>query len=239
MPLLLLHGSADSPRCWSGVIAELGPTIRVVAPSLPPAPRDGGSALEQDLAWLHPLVQELGGAVDLVGHSYGALLGLRYALAHPGAVGRLGLCEPIAFHLLEGSPAKEGIDALNAAFFGHLAGDRPEAALAGLVDYWNGAGAFGGLAPSARARLLGGLPRTASEVAAGRDDQSRVEELGAVRIPCFVLAGEHTTIESQEVCRSIADAVPAPYRVVSGAGHQAPRTHPCAVAESIRALLRR
>ncbi len=238
MSLLLVHGSADTPRCWSGVIAALDPSIDVSAPALPPPPADGGAALEQDLLWLHEQVQEFDGPVDLVGHSYGALLGLRYTLARPGAVRRLGLCEPIAFNLLQGTPAKEGIDALNGSFFGRLDTD-PDEALAGLVDYWNGLGAFGSLSAGARERLLDSLPRTASEVASGRDDRTRVEELETLQIPCFVLAGEHTTSESRAVCQCIADAVPAPYRLIRGAGHQAPRTHPAEVAEAIAGLLRR
>jgi pimeloyl-ACP methyl ester carboxylesterase len=238
MPLLLLHGSADTPRCWSGVIANLDPSIDVSAPALPPAPADGGSALEHDLEWLHEQVQALGGAVDLVGHSYGALLGLRYALDRPGVVRRLGLCEPIAFNLLSGTPAKDGIDALNRSFFGRLDTD-PEAALAGLVDYWNGPGAFAAVSATARGRLLDSLARTASEVASGRDDRTTAQELLSLGIPCFVLAGERTTVESRAVCQAIADAVSAPSRIVRGAGHQAPRTHPGDVGEAIAALLRR
>jgi len=238
MPLLLLHGSADTPRCWSGVIAALDPAIDVCAPALPPAPAGGGAALEQDLQWLHEQVRGLGGTVDLVGHSYGALLGLRYALERPAAVRRLGLCEPIAFNLLDGTPAKEGIDGLNESFFGRLQGE-PEQALAGLVDYWNGTGAFAAVSAAARDRLMAALARTASEVASGRDDQTTPDELRSLAMPCFVLAGEHTTAEALAVCRSIADAVGAPYRIVRGAGHQAPRTHPADVAEAIAGLLRR
>ena len=239
MPLLLLHGSADSPRCWSGVITALGPGPRATAPPLPPAPAAGGSAIAQDLSWLHAQVLGLGGAVDLVGHSYGALLGLRYALQRPERVRHLGLCEPIAFHLLQGHPLRLEIDALNAAFFGHIAAGRSEAALAGLVDYWNGPGAFLGLSAAARSRLGRELPRTASEVAAGRDDQTAVADLAGLGMPCAVLAGVGTTAASRAVCEVLAEAVGTSVQIVRGAGHQAPRTHPQAVADAIGSLLTR
>lgn len=236
MALLLLHGSADSPRCWSGVVAALD-GVDVATPPLPGPPLEG-AALAGDLEWLEAIVAGLG-VVDLVGHSYGALLALRFALAHPGAVRRLGMCEPIAFHLLAGRPEMSAIDGLNAQFFGELEQGRPRRGLAGLVDYWNGPGAFDALPEGAQGRLVAGLERTAAEVASGMQDRTTAMELAALTMPCMVLAGEQTTAASLGVCARIAGATGAPYVVVRGAGHQAPRTHPDAVAGAIAALLRR
>lgn len=237
--VLLLHGSADSPRCWAGVqrlLEERG--IATHAPPLPAAP-DVGAALEADLPWLAEQIEALGGAVDLVAHSYGALLALRFSLSQPAAVRRLGLIEPIAFALLNGTPARDGIDQLNARFFGGLDAGRDAAAVRGLVDYWNGVGAFDSLSGGARSRLMAKLPRTRAEVASGRDDATTAAELEGLGMPAFVLAGEHTTAESKAVCRTLAGAIDAPFDLIRGAGHQGPRTHPEPVAAAIVALLRR
>ena len=168
MPALFLHGSADSPRCWTGVVDALGLDDAHV-PALPEPPAVG-AALASDLAWLDREVTGLGPPIDLVAHSYGALLALRYALAHPGNVRSLALCEPIAFHLLAGLPEAAHIDALNADFFGRLARGEDDAAQAGLVEYWNGPGSWSALSEGARSRLRARLRRTISEVASGRDD---------------------------------------------------------------------
>jgi len=236
MPALFLHGSADSPRCWTGVVDALGLDDAHV-PALPEPPA-GGAALASDLTWLDREVTRLGPPIDLVAHSYGALLALRYALTHPGNVRSLALCEPIAFHLLAGLPEAAHIDALNAGFFGRLATGEEDSAQAGLVEYWNGPGSWAALSEGARSRLRARLRRTIAEVASGRDDTTTPGELSALEMPCLVLAGEHTTPASRAVCQRLADVVSAPYVLIRGAGHQAPRTHPAAVAEPLRTLLR-
>src|SRR5678815_3274742 len=95
--VVLLHGSADSPLAWDGVAAR----SRVYAPALPPLA--GGLALQADLPWLDALMTETGARV-LAGHSYGALLALRYALRHPGRLDRLVIAEPIAWGMGRGLP---------------------------------------------------------------------------------------------------------------------------------------
>ncbi|MSP92021.1 MAG: alpha/beta fold hydrolase, partial [Myxococcales bacterium] len=89
--ILLLHGSADTPQAWSAVAQRLGPSVAVVAPALPPIQTP--LALDTDLPWLTEVMATTG-ARTLGGHSYGALLALRWALAHPGQLDRLVLAEP-------------------------------------------------------------------------------------------------------------------------------------------------
>ncbi|MCO4773663.1 MAG: alpha/beta hydrolase [Deltaproteobacteria bacterium] len=236
---LLLHGSADSASCWRGVMPRV--PGRVVAPSLVAAresmggPTAGEGALRVDVRWLMPLLEHLKPRA-VVGHSYGALLALRARLA--GAeVGRLVLIEPIAFGLLEG-PDRAAIDTLNDGFFGGVARGDLEGGLRGLVDYWNGPGAFDALPASARQRLILGADHTQAEVRSGLEDRTHGSELASLA-GSLVLAGEHTTPESQRVCELLARGLGGECETIAGAGHQGPRSHPEAVASAVVEWLER
>jgi len=230
--VVLLHGSADSPGAWQGVTVQLRATHTVYAPALPP--RVAAKALDSDLPWLDAVMAHTGARL-LAGHSYGALLALRWALAHPGALDRLVLCEPIAWGIARGDPA-------TAARLGELdqqclqrfdQGDAP-AALQWLVDYWNGDGFWARLPDKVRTALLTGFARTWAEVASGGADRTNPAELSALAVPTTLLAGARSTPESLQVARLLAAAVAgARVDVLEGAGHQFLRSHAGQVAAAI------
>ena len=89
-PLLVcVHGLAGSSRWWSRVLPRIerrGPVVLLDLPrSIPP------SGLTE---WLIGRLESLGGPVDLVGHSLGALLSVRVAGLRPDLVRRLVLIAP-------------------------------------------------------------------------------------------------------------------------------------------------
>lgn len=242
--LLLLHGSADTERCWAGVMARL-PQWRCVAPSLVrrrgAVSLDavlgggaeegwGGDALARDREWLDALL-ERERPVATIGHSYGALLTLD-ALRRGAPVGRVALFEPIAFGLV---PEPERVRATMDGFFGALAEGRHREALRGLVDYWNGEGALDALPVPMADRLEAGLAHTAAEVLAGRRDETGPPELEGVR-EALILCGAESTPESLAISARLGDAAGG-WRALAGAGHQFPRTHPEEVAAAISAWL--
>src|SRR6202167_4091297 len=98
--LLLLHGHEQSATSWRWVIPALARTRRVLALSLPghgeSGPAAGGHAPGVDLA---PFVAAFCSAVgaetpiDLVGHSAGGAIALRFALADPARIRTLTLVD--------------------------------------------------------------------------------------------------------------------------------------------------
>lgn len=242
--LVLLHGSADSERCWAGVMARL-PGWRCVAPSLVRQRGErrlegalgggraegwGEDALARDREWLDALL-ERERPVATIGHSYGALLTLD-ALERGAPVGRVALFEPIAFGLV---PEPERVRATMDGFFQGLAEGRHREALRGLVDYWNGAGALDALPGPMVDRLEAGLAHTAAEVLAGRRDETTVEDLKRVR-GALILCGAESTPESLAIAARLGEAAGG-WRALTGAGHQFPRSHPEEVAKAISAWL--
>ncbi|MCP3915781.1 MAG: alpha/beta fold hydrolase [bacterium] len=77
-PIVFLHGSGDGAFAWKSVLERLA----------------------GDLDLLGELVRSLDSPVHLVGHSYGALLAVRFAMGRARGLRSLCLTEPIAFGLL-------------------------------------------------------------------------------------------------------------------------------------------
>lgn len=101
-PVVLLHGGGATSTAWAAVAPALARAgHRVLAPdqvgdagrSVHDGPRLRSHA---DLTtWLGDVLDGLGtGPAVVVGHSYGAWLAVRYALARPGRVARLVLLDP-------------------------------------------------------------------------------------------------------------------------------------------------
>jgi pimeloyl-ACP methyl ester carboxylesterase len=92
-PALLLHGVPETALCWRDLAAELARDRVVLAPDLKGL---GGSevvgrydvaTLVRELAAL--ALHEVDGPVDVVGHDWGGVLGIRLRLARPELVRRL------------------------------------------------------------------------------------------------------------------------------------------------------
>ncbi|MEE3852546.1 alpha/beta hydrolase [Gordonia sp. LSe1-13] len=101
-PVLLLHGGGATSMAWTALIERIGGTgHRFVAPDLigdPGRSRNTGDRLRtvDDLcAWVNTVLTETScERVDVVAHSYGAMLALAYAVRFPERVGRLILLDP-------------------------------------------------------------------------------------------------------------------------------------------------
>jgi pimeloyl-ACP methyl ester carboxylesterase len=89
--VVLLHGGPGAPGYLAPVAQELAASFRV----LEPFQRGRGAeplTVARHVADLHELLAGAGGGPPaLVGHSWGAMLALAYAAAHPGRVASLAL----------------------------------------------------------------------------------------------------------------------------------------------------
>jgi pimeloyl-ACP methyl ester carboxylesterase len=86
-PVVVLHGGPGAPGSLAGLATELAPDFEVWEPL---QRRSGEVALTVDrhVADLHDIAPD---PATIVGHSWGAMLGLSYAASHPAAVRALAL----------------------------------------------------------------------------------------------------------------------------------------------------
>lgn len=95
-PLLLIHGVGMQSAAWTPQIETLSKTHRIIAVDMPghgrSAPLPKGSHLPDFVAWICDVVHTLDlGAVNVAGHSMGALIAAGLAITHPDLTLRVAL----------------------------------------------------------------------------------------------------------------------------------------------------
>jgi len=100
--LVFLHANGYPPECYSPLFERLGASYRIHA--MPMRPLHPG-ANPQDLHNWRPLANDLQNYIDegkfdqpfVVGHSFGAVTALRFALRQPGRIRAIVLIDPVLF----------------------------------------------------------------------------------------------------------------------------------------------
>jgi pimeloyl-ACP methyl ester carboxylesterase len=254
-PVLLLHAASSSSAQWQGGLETLltDHGLRVLALDLQGY---GGSTawdarsplqLEDEFGPLRAVLAYLGnGKLHIVGHSYGAMIALRFALANQTSpVSSLTLIEPIAFWLLREAGEHRLFDEIQAtatAFAEAFDAGNAAGAAAGFVDYWSGPGAWRFLPASVRdyAIATAGKVRREWPLALGEAEiGANLAEHARLHVPTLVICGERTRAPARRVAQLVRSAIPrAELAEIPQAGHMSPLTHPKAVGEAILATIR-
>lgn len=230
-PALALHCMMGSGATWGPVAQALGGRIDLSGFDMPghgrsddwmPGPGDPDyfTAVTRLAAALieRPL--------DLIGHSFGAVVALRIAVAAPEAIRSLTLIEPVLF-AAHPDPDQQARDARMAALLER--GDAAQAATE-FLSVWGQ-----GPAPDAPSpRLIRQVALVAETGAALHEDSGRLlrpDGLEAIDAPVLLIQGG----DSPPVVGGIIDALAARLpdvgrATIPGAGHMAPLTHPAQVA---------
>ena len=253
-PFVLVHGFTGTGDDFADHLPALGRLGRTLVPDLR---GHGASSHAADAAGytLEQLTDDLGGfldaldvpACDLLGHSMGGMVALRFALAQPQRVHSL-VCMNTAARMPRGLPrelfelgarvAREaGMEALLRIVLAQLeAGIGRSEADRRLQREWGDEryrarlrARFGAMDGEAFARL--GV--------AMLDQESLLPRLGAVRVPTLVMVGAQDAA-FLEPADELARAIPGARRVtIEDAGHQPQLEAPERWIEEIRQHLRR
>jgi pimeloyl-ACP methyl ester carboxylesterase len=143
MPLILLHGYAETSRMWRPLIPQVADRFMVIAPDLPgigdsDIPADGLD-MKSAAVRIHDLAKSLGvQKAEVVGHDIGLMVAYAYAAQYPSEVTKLVLMD--AF--LPGVPGWEEIYNSPNIWHFRFNGPTPEALVRGrertyFTYFWN------------------------------------------------------------------------------------------------------
>jgi pimeloyl-ACP methyl ester carboxylesterase len=224
---LLIHSGGFTSRQWRRLTLRLAPTHDVLAPDLigygdEPWPPGKPFHFRQDVDRLAAMLDR---PADVVGHSYGGLLGLQVALARPELVRSLALYEPVAFGVLGPEDADARAQLALPAYHADAAGV-DEGWLAAFVDWWNGAGAWAALAEPTRAGFRAVAWKVYQEVATLSADTTERARYATITAPTLLLGGGRTPLTERRTLERLAEALPhTQLEVFPDVGHMGPITH--------------
>lgn len=244
-PAVALHCSLAHSGAWKAMMAALRTPLAVEAVDLPGHGRsaDWEGAGDYTAACAAAGAGRIGGPVDLIGHSGGAVAALQIALARPELIRTLTLIEPVLFAAAKGHPEWRGHVAAMAPYEAAL--DRGERMLAverftgvwGTGTPWAGVDERSRRYMAERIHLIeAGMPALADDNA-GILAEGRLESLD---MPVMIIAGAKSPPIIARIAAVIASRLPdVGVADVPGAGHLLPLTHPAEVAGLIDVNLER
>lgn len=246
--VVCLHANASSASQWRDLIELLAPDHHVLAPDCygagksPDWPSDHRISLADEVAFLAPVLQRARAPLTLVGHSYGAAVALKAALAAEQPLRALVLYEPTLFALLGERSARphaaDGIiDAVDAAAAALDRGDH-DAAAAAFIDYWMGAGSWAATPAQRKPPIADAVTRVRRWAHALTTEPTPLEAFARLDVPVLLMLGSDTTESARAVAQRLIPVLPRVQVVeFDGLGHMGPVTHPERVNAEIRRFL--
>lgn len=237
--VVLLHSSGMSHRQWRAQARLLSARARVLCPDLlgagdsSPAPEHG--TLQTDVAVLGAWLTSLASNIAVAGHSYGGLVALHLAHAHPERILRLAVYEPVAFGvLLHGGSAPPEL-VTQARLLAQAPDGGSAAWLQRFVDYWQGEGAWAALSAEGKAMMVAGGPAAFFEVRSALQDDVTPGLVSGIKADTLIIAGTRSPTSEHDVCRALVAGMPkARLHHVEGAGHMGPLTHAVEVGDLLQ-----
>jgi non-heme chloroperoxidase len=220
--VVLLHGLTDSWRSWSAVLAQLPPTIRVIALS-----QRGHGGSERPASEYAPehFAGDVVQCLDvlgveraiLVGHSMGAYVALRAATDHPGRVSGLvlvGAFEPRSGHPTMRAIWEDGFAELRDPIDPGVARAFQQSTVYAPLDP-----DFLDLVVAESLRVPARVWRASL---LGMRDHGFADELGRIEVPTLLVWGDRDEIATSEDQGALLAAIPHAVLVVyEGTGHGA------------------
>ncbi len=240
--IVFVPGSCSTGAAWKPVIAGLNGSYRTITTSLPGY---GGSAERRTgtdrsiglvASAIDTVIRNAGGAVHLVGHSFGGEMGLALALRGHVPLHSLTILEAPAPGMLSTFNRRDHYDefrAMTNAYIHDYRSGNTEA-IATMVDFYGGAGIFASWPPAVRDYAVKTTPTNILDWASAYAFEPGPAALAKLSLPVLVAVGENSHPAVVEANSLIAAAIPgATFATIQGATHFMTATHAGAVADLI------
>jgi pimeloyl-ACP methyl ester carboxylesterase len=240
--LVLVPGSYSTTAAWRPVSEILADRFRIVATSLMGC---GGTeevrtpdhcSVEQQAEAVEAVIDRAGGAVHLVGHSWGGSVVLSVALRGKARLASLVLIEANPCDVLRQSGDQETYDAVRRMSDAYIQAYRSGESDAArrVVDFWEGAGSFDRMPQRVREYAMQTTAGNILDWQAHWAFQAPLSAYRELAVPTLVMHGGKTHEAMRRVARILATEIPRARLVeVAGARHFLITTHPREVAALI------
>jgi pimeloyl-ACP methyl ester carboxylesterase len=248
-PVVMLHASLSAKSQWTPLVTALAPQFKAIALDLcgygdnPLHERQGFHTIDDEADLVRARIDRLAGRdarVHLVGHSFGGLVALRVALAHPDRVASLSLFEPVAVRVLDANDP-------SLAVFRCVAADTTALAAAGhlrevaetVVDFWSGVGTYAAMPQRTQeviARFSAKMPLDFEAAWGWRIDD---DALRALDVPTLLMGGRRSPQVTRHVVARLSTLLLDSRVAAFDCGHMGPITDPGVVNAAIAAFVRR
>jgi len=242
---LAIHCTLAHSGAWRGIGDALGDDLTLLAYDLPSHGKSGdwdGQGNVHDVAtdMARALLTE---PMDIIGHSFGATVGLRLAIESPELVRSLTMFEPVYFAAaMVDDPVGVSSDMGNNAAFNaaYASGDMMEAARVFNVGWGDGSG-WEKTPEKLRQYMADRIHFVPASQPFLRDDSAGLLVPGRfarAAMPVLLMDGATSGDIADVISTSLERRLPnVTRRAIAGAGHMAPLTHPTEVANEVRAFL--
>jgi pimeloyl-ACP methyl ester carboxylesterase len=234
--VVLLHSSVTGNQQWRGAALAFKGYRRVIAPNL--------FGYGETSAWTGPSVQKISdqaalvcavleqveGPIDLVGHSFGALVALEVAAALGYRVGRIIVFEPNPFALLD-RPKYADTFAEVRKLYGQMRAHSLRgdwfAVAEPFVDYFSGDGSWAAMPVERRSALAASLAPTVHEWDAVMDPELRVSRWEQVTAPALLMWASDTRPALLAIAKMLIHKYPSwECEEIKRGGHMGPLSRP-------------
>ena len=238
-----LHCSLAHSGAWKQLATCLADDLTITAVDLlghgkSPGWDEGSDPTDQLIAAILPLLDD---PVDLIGHSYGAVVALRLAVEFPQKVRSLLLFEPVlmAIARLDNPTEAAWSDGLMRDMSVAIAKGDNETAARAFMRIWGDGRRWADLPPELRqgsARRIGFVDDCRPTV--DHDQGNIIGRLDQIKVPVVIMDGAASPPIIKVVQDGIARRIPNARRVTfDGVAHMGPNTHPDLIANEIREAL--
>ncbi len=235
--ILCLHGSLSSSKQWSKFAQEANSFYHVVASDLcgygsnPQGEYlNGAFSLDDEIDLLIPILKALSGPIHLVGHSYGAAVAIKLAMALPERFSSLTVFEPVLVSLLFSNPntqqmANEVLRVMNNIQIDCRLGQTSNATRK-FIDFWSGLGTWSQFPGERQTEMSARIEVVLSNYGALLAEQDIQRKLRGLNIPTLCLYGLRSPALSINISQMLGQIMPdIMLQPQVGMGHMGPITH--------------